>query len=593
MPAAGRIFAGSAAGAAIAAWVAPFLRPLFKVPAGGVGFVTVHGYPKGYDYAVVALLVGGAFVGGAVVALFARREEVEPPAPDHRRRFVLATAAIVLVTMLFAHDHPYQLMDPFHEGEHLTPGFLLREGQRPFGEVFFLHGLAVDGGLDALVLGDPPSPRRVRRLHTILDASSLALLVLIAAELCFTRWGVAAAAMASLCGLAAGQLPTFPYHRLAPVLLGTFALLRFAKTGSTASAFVAMTSGTFGVLWSLDTGSYALAAVAVSLPIIRFARVQQPAAPDGRRLLAAAAIACVLPLLLLVGTGASIRHFVVDSFFRIPAAIDAVWALPAPAPPSWKDMWRGNGESLRYYLPPVFYGALLALALFHSRRGDRALAMRILVVAAMSIFLFRTASGRSGWSHTRYGTALFGMAVVAFAIEPLFRRRRWVSGTLAAASLFLLVDVPSNASYLSRYLAGWRARQSHAGLVPYPLRTGKGIYTTPEYARDLAALNGFISTHSAPDAPIFDFAGERAIYYLLERRPPVRCFDINMLSAPALKREALEQLAQNPPACVLLTGTSPPHDGVPFSTRVPEISRWIDENYPRRQQIGRFLVASK
>jgi len=34
--------------------------------------------------------------------------------------------------MLFVHDHPYVVMDPFHEGEHLTPAFLFRSGERPY-----------------------------------------------------------------------------------------------------------------------------------------------------------------------------------------------------------------------------------------------------------------------------------------------------------------------------------------------------------------------------------------------------------------------------------------------------------------------------
>jgi hypothetical protein len=81
-----RIAVGSFAGSAIAAAVAPFIRPLFSVPTGGVGYVTVAGYPKAWDYAVVALLIAGAFVGGVIGALTARSDARAPagaPAP-HR-----------------------------------------------------------------------------------------------------------------------------------------------------------------------------------------------------------------------------------------------------------------------------------------------------------------------------------------------------------------------------------------------------------------------------------------------------------------------------------------------------------------------------
>jgi hypothetical protein len=34
-------------------------------------------------------------------------------------------------------------------------------------------------------------------------------------------------------------------------------------------------------------------------------------------------------------------------------------------------------------------------------------------------------------------------------------------------------------------------------------------------------------------------------------------------------------------------------DGVPNAVRVPALAKWIDVNYPRRTQIGRFVVATR
>ena len=62
----GRAALGTLAGAAIAALVAPLIRPLFSAPTGGVGFVTVTAYPKSWDYAVIALLITFSFIGGAL-----------------------------------------------------------------------------------------------------------------------------------------------------------------------------------------------------------------------------------------------------------------------------------------------------------------------------------------------------------------------------------------------------------------------------------------------------------------------------------------------------------------------------------------------
>ncbi len=482
----------------------------------------------------------------------------------------LGLALLVFLTMLFVHDHPYAHMDPFHEGEHLTPGFLLKSGARPYGEVFVLHGLAADGGLDALVLGDPPSPRRVRRLQTFLDAATLALLVPIAAEVTATSAGLIAAIIASLCASAALCVPVFPYYRLAPVLLATLGLLRYARSGRAAPLFLAFASATLGLLWSLDTGTYTLAGTAIVVAILR----------PGKRVFAVAAIAALLPIGVLLLARADLRQFFVDSFVIIPNAIDAVWSLPAPEP--------FTAAGARYYLPPAFYGFLLALA--WKRRDPR-----MAIIAVLSILLFRTASGRVSWSHTRFATPLLGIALVAFTIEPLLRARKRVAAVLFVIPLVFYLEIAQNFVAGAKLLAGWRARQRHDGLVAYPLATGKGIYTTQQNATELAALNGAIEALGPRDGTILDFANERALYYLLQRKPPLRCFDIPMLSAPPLLSEAMAQLNANPPLAVIVGGDPnlAAFDGVSNRDRVPDLAAWIDANYPNRQQIGRFTLATR
>jgi hypothetical protein len=577
----GRVAIGALAGACATAALAPLIRPLFSPPAGGVGLVTVNHYPKSWDYAVIALLIAFSFLG-AWLASKPFGEWPQRESSVRRRNVIIATLA-VFVVMLFIHDHPYLHMDPFHEGEHLTPAFLLRDGARPYGDIFFLHGFATDGGLDALVLGDPPSPRRERRLETVLDAATLALIVPIAAEIAVTPLGIAAAALASLCELAAGQLPSFPWFRLAPVLLAVLGMLRYAKRGKPTSLMLAFTASTLGVLWSLDSGTYALAATALSFVAIRFLRLEANPLPL-RRVLIFAAIALALPIVVLVATRADLGHFFVDSFVIIPSAIDAVWSLPARA--------TTDLETARYFLPPAIYGLLLAIALRVRERNPRTAAL-IVIVSIASIFVFRTAAGRCAWSHTRYGTPLFGAAVVAFIVEPLLMMRRRVEAILVAAALLLVVEVPANLTAGAKLLAEWKQRQSHAGMVPYPLATGKGIYTTQQNFDDLAALNGFIVAQ--PGGTFLDVSNERALYYIFQKRPPVRCPDVNMLSNPRLFAEAMEQLKKSPPSCVVLKGNSivGNYDDVPYEVRVPELAKWIDSYYTRRFQIGRFTVAAR
>jgi len=582
-----RVALGSLAGAAIAAAVAPLTRRFFSPPLVGVGFVTVNAYPKSWDYAVIALLVLGAFLGGAVLAYAGRRETVADPAGGRPSRWAVAVAtAVVFVLMLFLHDHPYAFMDAFHEGEHLTAGWLLKSGERPFRDFYIFHGLAVDAGLDALTLGDPPSPLGPRRLQTLLDAATVALLVPIAAELTATTAGMLAALLASLCACAAWWFPVFPFFRMAPVLIAVLALLRYLRSGSVRALATAAGVSALGLLWSLDTGLYAFAGTLGAFVILRLFRLEAKPLPL-RHVLAIWAAAIALPLLVLVAVRAGIREFLVDSFVVMPKAIDATWALPAPA--------RLDAEALRYYLPPAVYGFFAALALLAIRRGQRTLAARLAIVTIFSLLFFRTAAGRVGWSHTRFALPLFGIALVAFLLEPLVLRRRWIAAALLAVPLFFHLQVAENLAAGAKLLAAWPARQRHEGMVRYPMAPGRGIYTSEQNAIDLASLKTFIDSLGPADAPIFDFSNERALYYLLQRKPATRCMEISMLSVPDLLAEAMTQLQASPPLCVIVSGDPviANFDGVSNSVRVPELARWIDVTYPNRTQIGRFVVGSR
>ena len=579
---------GAILGGLVVFAIAPHCIGWFSVPTGGIGTVTIAKYPKGFDYFVVIALTIVSAAGA--LALSARHS----PTPDARlpinRRATLITTIAVFVVMCFVHDHPYAFMDMFHEGEHLGPASVLLDGGRPYADTFFLHGFATDGGLDALVFGAKPSPKKSRRMQTLLDAAALAMLVPIAAELTATTAGLIAAMILSLCAAGAGQVPAFPYFRWLPLLIAVWALLAYQRrsrqeAGASHSGllFLAAVASSLGILWSLDVGVCAVAATAIVI-LLYTRRVT---------LIALAAIAA--PFVVLLAARADLYHFFRDSFVIIPRSIDAIWSLPAkPLPPlsllvhpitllEWL-----HSEDARYYLPPVFFGFLAAMAL---RKRD----MRIGIIAIVSIILFRTAAGRCGWSHTRFGIPLLGIAVVAFLFEPWIRERpmnlwRGIALLIAALIGVRYFEIPSNATLGAKMLTGWPARQRHEGLVPYPMPRGRGIYTFPENAASLGALYD-LSQRAGP-GPMFDLTGERALYYLLDRRPSTRCPDIAMLSVPELRDEALRELNARPPVFVVLEEANVfgSLGGVNNRDRIPAIAAWIDARYPVKVQAGRYVV---
>ncbi len=572
-----RALAGVAAALAVTPLL-PFLRPLFGVPGHGIGIVSLTRYPKGWDYAVVAILFGVAALGTAVAG---RRAGSQPARSDWRvgpTWLIALLMVVVFLAILPARDHPYAFADPYHEGENLSAASVMMSGGRPYRDIWFMHGLAADGGLDRLVLGDPPSILRTRRIRAVLGAATVALLVPIAAEVSSTWLGVIFGTLASLCAMGAGQLPATPHYRLLPLLLALWLALVAIRTRKRAYTIAACAVASAGLLWSFDVGLFATAGIWLWMIV-------------SRRFDWRAAVATALtPGVLFLATRTDISRFFRDSFLRLPECFDAIYSLPAPPLPAFSLSWLVS-DAPHYYIPPIVYGIVAAAAFFVADRRKRD---AMLLLALVAFIELRTGSGRVSWGHIRFSLPLLGIIVVAFAIEPLIRSRQRSRIALAIVLIALAVpyfEVRANAKDLGGYWMNYRERlRPTPGTVPFPIPRAHDLYTYPQEAHDLGALYEF--SQSQPAGPIFDYSGEKYLYYMLARPASTRVHDIPYLSDPKLGREAMKQLERRRPVFVVVGGLDvlAKIDGISNRQRTPWLAEWIDRNYPRRITIGRYTV---
>ena len=571
------------AAALLIAPLLPLLKPLFAVPGNGVGLVSVTNYPKGWDYAVVGVLfavAASATIGAASVWMRAEARGARPEARVHPEPVLIGLLMlIVTIAILPARDQPYEFADPYHEGENLSPLSVMISGGLPYRDVFFMHGVGADGGIDRLVAGDPPSIVRTRRLRAFLSAATVSLLVPIAAEVSSTWLGVIAATILSLCGIAAGQLPATPHFRLLPLLLAIWLALIAIRTGRRAFIVAACAVASGGLLWSLDVGLFAVAGIWAWLILIR---------PFDRRTLAISSVVTVTtaPLILVIVRG-DISRFFRDSFLRLPECFDAIYSLPAPP-------LRIEWASVRYYAPPIVYGVVVAIAFLLLARGEKLRGNAMLLLAFTAFFELRSAAGRVSWGHTRFSVPLLGVIIVAFAIEPLLRSGRtspMIAGALIALAAISYFEVAANAKALAGDYSTYRERlHPKPGTVPFPLPRAHDLYTYEKEAHELGALYEF--SQSMPPGPIFDESGEKYLYYMLARPASTRVHDIPYLSDPALGREAMKQLEQRRPVFVVVSGHPELSniDGVPNARRTPAIADWVNRNYAKRITIGRYTI---
>jgi hypothetical protein len=118
-----------------------------------------------------------------------------------------------------------------------------------------------------------------------------------------------------------------------------------------------------------------------------------------------------------------------------------------------------------------------------------------------------------------------------------------------------------------------------------------GIYTTPDNATQLLTLKTTSTPRPRHDSRFS--RNERALYFLLKRKPPSRCFDIPMLSNyELLLTRTCSRFRRIPRRRDPRASERGRFDGVRTKTASPSSRAFIDVTYPKRTRSA-FLVATR
>jgi hypothetical protein len=608
-------WAGGAAGALAACLLARLARPLWPVPDGGVGFVTVHSIPKGIDtlrYLLLLVLIpAGALVSGRVAAAEPagnrRREEEEESG-----RTVLATAVILAAALavlrVLASDGIHGPIDLFHAGHYLSPASDALAGKAFFRDVFPFHGLAADGGLDAAafrIAGETLAT--ARGLRVVLDVLFFSGAAAIFAGALRRPARIAAGVAILLLASGALRLPgSFPFFRTMPLLICAAAAAWHARTGRLPGLVVSGAAAAIGLFWSLETGLFACAGVVVACVAEPWYR-REPGRIGASIMAGVGGIALVLlPASALLAAHGALAAFARDSA-TILSSTGAIWDLPAPVP---RDVARAalhgpvallRSEATRFYVPQLFFGGLAAALLL--RRRDRGAGAREAGLAILLIFAaigFRTALGRTSYSHTRFSMIVPALLLAACLPEKLFRPRRpraagvaW--GAAAAVAFALYAELPESVRDTAEKIRSLASRREGAGMEVLGLPRGGGVRVPAGQAASLSAMALFAGNMLGPGETFYDFADAGALYFLLGRSNPTRFYEASILSADAWQARTIAELERGHPRFVVVSAGQggEAFDGVPIAVRCPVLAAWIDARYPEVSAVGDFVVRTQ
>ncbi len=560
-----------------------------------------------------SLLAGASAAGAAAVLsilgprLLGRRS-VPPLPPAEAAAAVEKTPprswlpVAVVLFLLFAaafrfYWRPHTPVDLFEDGHLLAPAQGYLAGAAPYQDTYPVHGWGADGGLDAVAFRLLAPTLEVMRARRALAAAVGVAAVALACWALFRRplWSAAAFALAmSLC--------PFLAERHAPAFLGLAALIWAAETGRRRAWLAAGIASAATVFYALDLGLMLLAAgllTAASLAVLEGG--WKPAA-RAAAWLASGALLASLPFLGILASSGAADDFVRVSFFELPSRISDIWSVPASTPTLLLQRGRATdvlGELLHgRTVPWLFHAGLLALAatllLFRAARRELSSVDRGAVAATwMAIVAMRGALGRADDGHL----LLYGVFTALPAAWLLFRAARaphaaWLLAPAFALALVVRVEPQRLPAIAWNGLVHTRPGPGDC-LRALPR---SGAATVPcSQSEEMRELRAWLDRELAPDQTFFDFGNEPALYFLMDRRPPVRYCCVPFYEGESHEREVIAALErERPPVAILASGTFlDALDTVSNRDRTPLVAEYLDRTYEPAGRVGTRLLGRR
>jgi hypothetical protein len=528
-------------------------------------------------------------------------KEAPPSAPEEEdgARIGRAPAAAVLISItalsILIVEPTRGPAELFEEGQILTPAQEYVAGGAPYVDTYPVHGWGTDGGVDAVaarLFGPTLEVIRMRRwLWAVLGVPFLA----IACWALFRRppWSLAAFGLAlSLC--------PYPSERQMPAFAGLAALVWAARSGRRRAWLVAGAVAACALFYALEYGAFLIAAAALTVATLGvLERSWLRAARAGVALASGVAIGSA-PFVWSLARHGALMEFLRTSFRELPATISDVWGLPAGSavPLAAKgDLLEAArallfGEGLAWALHVSILGLAVAVVLWRASvpglsRTDRA----ALAATWFAILAMRAALGRADYGHL----VMHGVFVALPAAWLVFRASRAAHGKwllAPAMALGLIVAVrPLGAARVA-----WKGLRSAAGDPEClrPLPGGRAILPCWQ-ADEIGTLRAWMDGVLSPSETYFDFGNEPGLYFLLERRPPVRFPCAPFYEPEAAQREVIAALErEKPPVAILSSGAWPDTvDGIATHYRAPLVAAYLDEHYAAAERLGPRTLARR
>jgi hypothetical protein len=494
---------------------------------------------------------------------------------------VAGTAALHLPTDIA--DGP---LDTFHEGESLGPAALCERGMLPYRDLFVPHGPFQDPLRSVAafrLFGRAISSQRV--VQSALKVVQFILIAAFVGQVFRRQLGV------SLCVLLAFLGPFFLEHELGPWLMATqrdltlFAFLvatvwagrrlerrGLTRRGALAAGFVPafLAFASFG--YSVDRGIFLSAACVVLSGLLWFACPGKNGirrAYVGGALLGLGAAAALLGIILR----SAVVPFVEVVFLQMPKYWEELVGLEYPI---------GSGPFLLAAALVAFNAywlCFLFLRLLNAEGGGWGSSLRRLVreylpevaLLVCSVFVFKSALGRSDWGHVAIGVAPSYLLLLVLSSRYGGRAPAKVRWGMSCSALILAAPL------MLTCLSTLRGNPRYLLVRNFPVGVADDEYVPASY-REAAE---FLEKNLSPEETFYTLTSEGIWYYLVDRPSPSRFAIVYYAATEEFQKELVDNIASHSVKYIIVSNASWYNnmDGFSVAERVPLVVSYIRQNY--------------
>ena len=530
-------------------------------------------FPDALAYVAIAIIVISPFL-----LAWARRSFIVRVSYP-----LFAFALMASISLLSAERAPR--LDLFEDGHWLMPANEMLHGARPFRDIVPGHGLISDGLLDlvSMRLGAKNAGEVLfvrQSLAMLLAPALFAVVLALTASAEAAVLAVIAAASLQLTGTSIpGAVSVLESNAQIRTLASMFALaycISAVRRRQTWRLAVAGALSVLALLTSVDFGAYSLIVLAIA--VIRFDPPRRRAALGYA--FAGAAAAALLAAVAMAAAG-FLGPFLRVTFFEIPRLTEA-YALQFFYWPPQHEALLGIPDALGgLFVSRIVWIVLWALiaiataALIAATRPPDRLADPMIVAGTWVVLCAISFAERAH--------CVFMPVAIAMVVGGIYAlRRNRVAFAIAALAL-------ATACTPTQFLLHARARLTSNGsldpiLVHYDaLPHTRGTWIDGRNAHRLAIVQATVAQTLGPEDTFFDFSNMPGLFYTLDRRCPVRMYEVPFYETDALQREVIAQLARNPHVrLALMQFTNRDEDWIdnmPNTIRAPLVFLWLREHF--------------